>query len=30
VRPLPGAAKPFADYEPFANLGGMTPDTRVQ
>jgi fatty acid desaturase len=24
VRPLPGDAKPFADYEPFTNLGGMT------
>ena len=24
VRPLPGDAKPFADYEPFANAGSMT------
>jgi fatty acid desaturase len=24
VRPLPGNARPYADYEPFANQGGMT------
>jgi fatty acid desaturase len=24
VRPLPGNARPFADYEPFANQGSMT------
>lgn len=30
VRPLPGSARPFSDYEPFSNLGGMTPGTRVQ
>jgi hypothetical protein len=24
VRPLPANARPYADYEPFANQGGMT------